>query len=82
METLPQPLVFDPPVEGTGEWLNTSIYEFKPTDGLRGGTEYTVTVKAGLTDVTGSELPEDYKWAFSTLQPDVLEIYPSDTSTG
>ena len=25
---LPQPLTFDPPVEGTGEWTSTSIYRF------------------------------------------------------
>ena len=57
MGNLPQPLEFDPPLEGEGEWLNTSIYMFTPSDGLRGGTDYTVTVKAGLEDITGGILP-------------------------
>ncbi|MBI5958046.1 MAG: Ig-like domain-containing protein, partial [Chloroflexi bacterium] len=80
MDELPQPLVFDPPVEGAGEWLNTSIYLFTPETELRGGTDYTVTVTAGLEDVTGGILNEDYQWSFSTLRPDVLEIDPWDGS--
>ncbi|MCD4685115.1 MAG: Ig-like domain-containing protein [Anaerolineae bacterium] len=76
MDTLPQPLTFDPALEGTGEWLNTSIYMFTPTAELRGGTEYTATIVGGLEDVTGSVLKADYEWTFSTLAPDVLEISP------
>src|SRR5690606_34769052 len=30
LDTLPDPLVFDPPIEGAGEWINTSIYQFTP----------------------------------------------------
>ncbi len=77
MGDLPHPLSFDPAVEGTGEWLNTSIYLFTPT-GLAGGTDYTVTVKAGLEDVTGGVLKDDFSWGFSTLQPDVVSISPRD----
>ena len=33
MADLPDPLTIDPPVDGHGEWLNTSIYLFHP-DGL------------------------------------------------
>ncbi|RPI99346.1 MAG: hypothetical protein EHM39_06690, partial [Chloroflexi bacterium] len=82
MGTLPQPLVIDPPVEGKGEWLNTSIFMFTPDTGLRGGTTYTVAVTAGLEDVTGGILSEDFSWSFTTLQPDVLEIYPYDGDEG
>ncbi len=78
MADLPMPLTFDPPIEGEGEWLNTSIYLFTPSQELRGGTTYTVTVPAGLEDVTGGILAEDYSWTFSTLKPDVLEISPYD----
>ncbi|MCX7682294.1 MAG: Ig-like domain-containing protein, partial [Anaerolineae bacterium] len=49
---LPRPLLLDPPAEGQGEWLNTSIYVFTPTS-LKGGTTYKARVKAGLTDTTG-----------------------------
>ena len=76
MGDLPQPLAFDPAVEGTGEWLNTSIYLFTPAGELKGGTEYTVTVLAGLEDVTGGILQSDYRWSFTTIQPDVVEIFP------
>ncbi|MBN1681120.1 MAG: Ig-like domain-containing protein [Anaerolineae bacterium] len=82
MGDLPHPLTFDPPVEGKGEWLNTSIYLFTPSRELRGGTEYTVTVTAGLEDATGGILKDDYSWSFATLQPDVLEISPSDGRNG
>ncbi len=51
---LPQPLVFDPPVEGTGEWTSTSIYRFVADPALAGATTYTVSVDPTLTDVTGS----------------------------
>ncbi|MBN2303833.1 MAG: Ig-like domain-containing protein, partial [Anaerolineae bacterium] len=78
MGNLPHPLTFDPPVEGSGEWLNTSIYLFTPSGELQGGTNYTLTIPAGLEDVTGGVLAEDYSWRFSTLRPDVLEITPND----
>jgi hypothetical protein len=53
---LPQPLAFDPPVAGKGEWLNTSIYVFKAGDGVSGGIPYRATVVAGLTDIGGAVL--------------------------
>jgi len=34
---LPQPVTFDPPIEGSGEWLNTSIYVFHPEGSLQAG---------------------------------------------
>ncbi len=40
-------LVFDPPLEGTGEWLNTSLYRFVPAeDAIEPNTTYSVTVPA------------------------------------
>src|SRR5262245_33802708 len=35
--SLPNPLVLDPPASGKGEWLNTSIYLFRPDQPLAGG---------------------------------------------
>ncbi|HUT21212.1 MAG TPA: Ig-like domain-containing protein, partial [Anaerolineae bacterium] len=74
--TLPDPLSFDPPVVGTGEWLNTSIYLFSPTDGLAGGTRYTARVAAGLQDTVGGLLEEDYTWSFTTYPPEVVWARP------
>jgi uncharacterized protein YfaS (alpha-2-macroglobulin family) len=77
----PNPLVLDPPVVGKGEWLNTSIFTFRPDKGFAGGTAYTATVKAGLTDTAGTALPDDYRWQFSTSVPQVVETTPyGDTS--
>lgn len=74
---LPQPLVLDPPVEGRGEWLNTSIYVFTPSS-LKGGTTYKARVKAGLEDTTGGILAEDYEWSFSTQPPQVVWFSPAE----
>ncbi|MBN2471904.1 MAG: Ig-like domain-containing protein, partial [Anaerolineae bacterium] len=75
MDTLPDPLALDPAVEGEGEWLNTSIYVFRP-ERLEGGTTYTATIAAGLADVTGGVLAEDYTWTFETLPPAILAYEP------
>lgn len=77
MADLPQPLSFDPPVSGQGEWLNTSIYIFTPDEGLAPATTYTVRVAAGLTDTTGV-LAEDYEWSFTTKLPAVIRTYPAN----
>ena len=73
---LPQPLVIEPTVEGKGEWTNTSIYTFTPSQGLAPGTTYRVAVQAGLTDTTGGILREDYTWSFTTDVPRVVSVYP------
>jgi uncharacterized protein YfaS (alpha-2-macroglobulin family) len=72
---LPQPLSFEPPVEGQGEWLNTSIYLFTPDGGLAPATTYTARVAAGLADTTGGVLTEDYWWTFTTKLPAVVSTY-------
>ncbi len=78
MKNLPQPLTLDPPVAGQGEWLNTSIYIWRPSQGLAPSTTYKVTVKAGLTDLTGGVLQNDYTWSFTTQMPAVVSTYPYD----
>ena len=79
---LPQPVTFDPAVEGTGEWLNTSIYVFTPQKpGFKGGTAYTARVAAGLADTTGGVLAEDYTWSFTTQPPQVVWVSPSEDAT-
>jgi uncharacterized protein YfaS (alpha-2-macroglobulin family) len=75
---LPQPLTFQPDVEGTGEWVSTSIYRFTPAEPLAGATQYEATVAAGLEDTTGGLLAEEFSWRFTTLSPDVIET-PFDT---
>jgi hypothetical protein len=72
-KNLPNPLVFDPPVEGQGEWLNTSTFQFTPgSAGFRRATDYTVRIPAGLTDAFGqASLAQEFSWRFSTIAPTV-----------
>ncbi len=66
---LPQPLVFDPPAAGEGEWINTSVYAFHPK-GLSGSTAYRISIAAGLPDALGeSSLAQDFTWTFTTRSP-------------
>jgi alpha-2-macroglobulin len=76
LATLPNPLTISPAVDGHGEWLNTSIYQFTPHEDLLGGATYTVIVNAGLVAVSGASLEEDYLWSFQTLAPEILYTYP------
>jgi uncharacterized protein YfaS (alpha-2-macroglobulin family) len=78
LEELPDPLTFSPQVEGEGEWLNTSIYVFRPKEGFAPSTTYEVTVEGGLTDTTGGVLSEDYSWVFTTKIPHVVSVSPVD----
>jgi uncharacterized protein YfaS (alpha-2-macroglobulin family) len=78
-ELLPQPLQFNPPLEGTGEWTSTSIYRFMPDPGLDGATTYNVSIDPELTDVTGVPLDSAYSWQFTTLSPDVVTVWPEET---
>ncbi len=76
---LPQPLTIDPPVDGEGNWVSTSIYRFEPgIGGLAGATTYQVTVDEGLTDITGAVLPSSFSWQFTTQNPSVVQILPAD----
>jgi uncharacterized protein YfaS (alpha-2-macroglobulin family) len=75
-DTLPQPLEFDPPVEGTGEWVNTSIYVFTPGEGFAPSTTYEARIAAGLEDTTGGVMEEDFSWEFTTVMPSVVATYP------
>jgi alpha-2-macroglobulin len=73
---LPNPLSLEPAVSGTGEWINTSIYSFRPDQPLAGGQAYTGRVAAGLADTTGGILAEDYTWQFTVQAPEVLASIP------
>jgi uncharacterized protein YfaS (alpha-2-macroglobulin family) len=78
---LPQPLSFRPAVAGAGEWLNTSIYVYRPDGPLAAGTQYRATVAAGLEDLTGGVLAQDFAWSFTTQAPQVVTFEPPDGET-
>ncbi|MXY36935.1 MAG: hypothetical protein F4Y54_09290, partial [Dehalococcoidia bacterium] len=68
-------LEFDPPLAGAGEWLNTSLYRFIPTN-LEPSTTYSVRIPAGLASAVDGVLEADYTWSFSTIQPAVTSVTP------
>lgn len=84
---LPQPLRLfarggDAPVPGTGEWLNTSVYVFRPDQALLGGTVYTGRVDRALQGTDGSPLKDEYTWQFGVATPQVLSTAPQRGATG
>ena len=76
----PAVLEFDPPLEGTGEWLNTSLYRFIPSN-LQPSTTYSVRIPAGLTSAADGVLESDYTWSFTTIQPAIDRFEPGDGTT-
>lgn len=75
---LPQPLTLEPAVEGSGEWVSTSVFRFTPDQPLAGATEYSATIAAGLEDVMGGVLASDFNWSFTTQRPSVATIVPEN----
>jgi uncharacterized protein YfaS (alpha-2-macroglobulin family) len=75
-DQLPNPLRIVPEVAGRGEWLNTSIYTFKP-DALAGGTTYTVTIPQGLVAADGTPLAEEARFRFTTEAPRIADLVPT-----
>lgn len=81
---LPHPLTFEPPIAGRGEWINTSIYTFYPSDKLPINTTYTVKVDEALADATGNPQRDAFTWTFTTVLPPsvrVTSVAPRNAST-
>ena len=70
-EKLPQPLTFEPAIDGTGQWIDTSTYEFTPESaGFRRGETYTARIAKGLADsFDEAKLTADFAWTFSIIAP-------------
>src|SRR5438094_9325701 len=71
-------VTFEPALHGTGEWLNTSISRFLPSD-LAPATTYHLKVAKGLTSAADGVLAQDFNASFTTIMPAVDLIQP-DTS--
>jgi alpha-2-macroglobulin len=78
---LPSPITITPEVFGQGEWINTSIYVFRPDPTLAGGTTYTVTVNPDVIAQDGATLSEPVAWSFQSLDPAVSEVIPQALDT-
>ena len=78
------------PLAGAGEWLNTSIYVFKPAQPLPGGTIITAKVGATLVvagsgdrplvDTDNNPLAADFVWQFAVVPPKVVYLTPGNGS--
>lgn len=69
---LSSPIEISPAIEGQGEWLNTSVYIFRPTEQWVGSETYTVRVVADTVNemvTTGTLLPEDVSTQFTITAP-------------
>ncbi|MEL6272140.1 MAG: Ig-like domain-containing protein, partial [Chloroflexota bacterium] len=75
-DQLPDPLTIEPQIDGEGEWINTSIYIFRPEVAMAGGTTYTITVNE-LESIDGVPL-EPFSWSFSTQTPQIVERVPNE----
>jgi hypothetical protein len=75
----PNPLRFDPPLPGEGEWIDTSIYRFQPEGYLPGGIIQTVSIDSELQDYAGAVLPEPYSWSFTATSPKIISVDPEDS---
>jgi hypothetical protein len=78
---LPVPVIVDPPIDGEGQWITTSLYIITAASPLDSSTQYTVTVPAGLAAIDGSVLEEDFIWQFRTLAPQVTGINATNQFT-
>ncbi|HSH05403.1 MAG TPA: Ig-like domain-containing protein [Anaerolineae bacterium] len=85
---LPQPLVLTPATEGSGEWVSSSVYVFKPDEPLHGGVSYNAVIQAEIINgasATGAQMRDDWTWSFSVTPPTLgyislvgRENYPRD----
>lgn len=71
------PLAFSPEVPGTGEWVTTSLYRFRPERPLIGGQTYTASIAAGLEDTVNTVLASDYTWSFTIALPTIVSTTPA-----
>ncbi len=79
---LPNPLTIEPAIPGRGEWVNTSVYVYRPTDALIGRQKYTVRVaadKVNAISATGAQMAADVVSTFTVTPPtfDFLELVDS-----
>jgi uncharacterized protein YfaS (alpha-2-macroglobulin family) len=72
-------VAFDPPLHGVGEWLNTSIYRFTPSD-LAPSTTYRLRIAKGLSSAVDGVLRDDVVSSFTTVAPAVAKVTPDDNT--
>ncbi len=64
-KSLPAPVIITPSIPGTGEWVNTVIWQFKPDSPFPINTTITVHTDDSFVSADGSSLAAD-QWQFTT----------------
>ncbi len=87
-DQFPNPLEITPAAAGSGEWVNTSVYVWRPSEPLIGRQTYTVRVMSDVINeisATGIQLQEDLTWSFEVVPPTINRLslpgasnYPRD----
>lgn len=78
---LPVPILISPEVKGKGRWVNSTIYTFEPAQSFTSGSLYTISVAAGLNEVTadpGLVLDKAFSWKFTTRMPSLVGLTIDD----
>ncbi|MEM9775496.1 MAG: Ig-like domain-containing protein, partial [Chloroflexota bacterium] len=76
-DELPSPVSITPETPGTGEWINTSVYIWRPSVPLAGKGTYQATVLAEVVNgvsASGAQLAEDFRWSFTIAAPTISNL--------
>ena len=80
---LPNPLTIEPAIPGQGEWVNTSVYIYRPEGALIGRQTYTVNVNADVINemsATGAQMTADFSSTFTAAPPTFNRLELVDVS--
>lgn len=84
LDAIDPPVQITPNLPGRWVWLGTQTLTFEAddtaVDRLPMATEYTVTIPAGTTSMSGGELAETVSWTFSTPPVQMIQSYPQNSS--
>jgi alpha-2-macroglobulin len=70
------PVTIAPTVAGSWKWISTTTVQFTPREGLAPGTEYRVSVPAGIATLSEENTAEDFSWTFTTRRPKLISTDP------
>lgn len=80
LEAKDVPLLVDPPIDATAQWLGTRTVALQAKGRLPYSTKYTVTVPETAASIHGHSLPSAKTWTFSTPTLALESAYPSGSN--
>ncbi len=76
LEAKDVPLLVDPPIDATAQWLGTQTVALQAKGRLPYSTKYTVTVPETAASIHGHSLASAKTWTFSTPTLALVSAYP------